>query len=186
MLWEELAVELFKKRDYGNPFLKNLKKGDYVLIQFGHNDSGPINDDSRARGTIKGIGEETEEIDNILTKKHEIVHTYGWYIRRLVKDAKAKGAIPVICSPIPRNDWEEGKVPRNDKSYGLWAKQIAEQEKVTFIALNDQMAILMEQLGQAKVTGTYFYERDHTHTTAKGAVLSASVIINELKKVTFH
>lgn len=172
----------FQEKGLWEPIFKKLKKGDYVLIQFGHNDSGPINDDSRARGTIKGIGEETEEIDNILTKKHEIVHTYGWYIRRLVKDAKAKGAIPVICSPIPRNDWEEGKVPRNDKSYGLWAKQIAEQEKVTFIALNDQMAILMEQLGQAKVTGTYFYERDHTHTTAKGAVLSASVIINELKK----
>jgi lysophospholipase L1-like esterase len=164
------------------PVFKKLKKGDYVLIQLGHNDNGPINDDSRARGTIKGIGEETEEIDNILTKKHEIVHTYGWYIRKIVKEAKSKGAIPVICSPIPRNDWKDGKVPRNDESYGLWTKQIAEQENVTFIALNDQMASQMEQLGQAKVTGTYFYERDHTHTTAKGAVLSASVIIDELKK----
>ena len=135
----------FQGKGLWEPIFNKLKKGDYVLIQFGHNDSGPINDDSRARGTIKGVGEETEEIDNILTKKHEIVHTYGWYIRRLVKDAKAKGAIPVICSPIPRNDWEEGKVPRNTKSYGLWAKQIAEQEKVTFIALNDQMAILMEK-----------------------------------------
>jgi lysophospholipase L1-like esterase len=172
----------FQDKGLWEPVFNKLKKGDYVLIQFGHNDNGPINDDSRARGTIKGIGEETEEIDNILTKKHEIVHTYGWYIRKLVKDAKSKGAIPVICSPIPRNDWKEGKVPRNDDSYGLWAKQVAEQEKVTFIALNYQMASQMEQLGQAKVTGTYFYERDHTHTSAKGAVLSASVIINELKK----
>ena len=38
-----------------------LNKGDFVLIQFGHNDNGPINDDFRARGTIKGIGEESEE-----------------------------------------------------------------------------------------------------------------------------
>ena len=36
----------------------------------------------------------------------------------------------------------------------------------------------MEKLGEEKVTGTYFYKRDHTHTSAKGAVLSASVIIN--------
>ena len=147
----------FQSKGLWQPVYNKLKKGDYVIIQFGHNDDGPLNDTLRARGTIKGIGEEAQEIDNMITQKHEIVHTYGWYIRRLVKDAKAKGAIPVICSPIPRNDWEEGKVPRNDKSYGLWAKQIAKQEKVTFIALNDQMATLMEQLGQAKVTGTYLF-----------------------------
>lgn len=161
---------------------KKLKKGDYVLIQFGHNDDGSLNDTIRARGTIKGIGDETKEIDNLLTKKHEVVHSYGWYIQKVVRDAKSKGAIPIICSPIPRNDWKEGKVPRNNKSYGLWSKQIAEKEKVTFIELNDNMAIEMEKLGEEKVTGTYFYKRDHTHTSAKGAVLSASVIINELKK----
>ncbi len=159
-----------------------LKKGDYVLIQFGHNDNGPINDNFRARGTIKGIGDETEEIDNILTKKHEIVHSYGWYIRKVVTDAKSKGAIPIICSPIPRNDWENGKVPRNNQSYGLWAKQIAEQEDVTFIDLNENLASKMEQLGENKVTGTYFYKRDHTHTSARGAVLAATSIIEELNK----
>jgi lysophospholipase L1-like esterase len=172
----------FLDKGLWEPVLKKLKKGDYVLIQFGHNDNGPLNDDSRARGTIKGIGEKTEEIDNMLTKKHEIVHTYGWYIRKIVKEAKSKGAIPVICSPIPRNDWKEGKVPRNNDSYGLWAKQVAAQENVTFIELNDKMVTKMEQLGEDKVTGTYFYKRDHTHTSAKGAVLSASLIIDGLKQ----
>ncbi|MFV8325339.1 rhamnogalacturonan acetylesterase [Flavobacterium sp. ZS1P14] len=172
----------FQDKGLWEPVFKSLKKGDYVLIQFGHNDDGPLNDNSRARGTIKGIGEETEEIDNMLTGKHEIVHSYGWYIRKIVTDAKSKGAIPIICSSIPRNDWKNGKVPRNNTSYGLWAKQIAEQENATFIDLNDKMAIEMEQLGEAKVTGTYFYQRDHTHTSAKGAVLSASVIINALKQ----
>ncbi|TDD95708.1 rhamnogalacturonan acetylesterase [Flavobacterium cellulosilyticum] len=160
---------------------KKLKKGDYVLIQFGHNDDGPLNDDSRARGTIKGIGDETQEIDNMLTKKHEIVHSYGWYIQKVVREAKSKGAIPIICSPIPRNDWKEGKVPRNNKSYGLWAKQIAEKENVTFIDLNDRMALKMEKLGESNVTETYFYQRDHTHTSAKGAVMSSSAIIEGLK-----
>ena len=172
----------FQDKGLWTAVLNKLKKGDYVLIQFGHNDDGPLNDSLRARGTIKGIGNETQEIDNILTKKHETVHTYGWYIQKVVQEAKSKGAIPIICSPIPRNDWKEGKVPRNDKSYGLWARQIAEKEKVTFIDLNDKMALEMEKLGETKVTGTYFYKRDHTHTSAKGAVLSASVIINELKK----
>lgn len=162
--------------------LNKLKKGDYVLIQFGHNDDGPLNDSLRARGTIKGIGNETQEIDNILTKKHEIIHSYGWYIQKVIREAKSKGAIPIVCSPIPRNDWKEGKVPRNNQSYGLWAKQVADKEKVTFIDLNDKMALEMEKLGEQKVTGTYFYKKDHTHTSVKGAVLSASVIIDQLKE----
>src|SRR6478609_6791552 len=98
----------FQSKGLWEPVFKQLKKGDYVLIQFGHNDNGQINDTTRARGTIKGIGNETEEIDNLLTHKHEIVHSYGWYIRKLVQDAKSKGAIPVIFSPIPRNDWKDG------------------------------------------------------------------------------
>ena len=68
-----------------------LKPGDYVLIQFGHNDSSPVNDDSRARGTLKGTGEETEEIDNILTKQHETVHTYGWYLTEIYCRCKGPG-----------------------------------------------------------------------------------------------
>ncbi|MFI1743322.1 rhamnogalacturonan acetylesterase [Thalassobellus sediminis] len=159
-----------------------LKKGDYVLIQFGHNDNGPVNDTIRARGTIKGVGDETEEIDNMITGDHEIVHSYGWYIEKIVKNTKAKGAIPVIMSPIPRNVWKEGKVPRNNMSYGLWAKQIAERNDVTFIDLNDKMASELEKYGEENVTGTYFYKRDHTHTSAKGAAMAASIIANELKQ----
>ncbi len=172
----------FQYKGLWEPVFKQLKKGDYVFIQFGHNDNGAINDTTRARGTIKGIGNETEEIDNLLTHKHEIVHSYGWYIRKLVQDAKSKGAIPVVFSPIPRNDWKDGKVLRNNESYGLWAKQIAEQEDVAFIDLNDKMSLELEKVGESKVMGTYFYERDHTHTSAKGAVLSATVIASELKK----
>lgn len=174
----------FQDKGLWDTVYHKLNKGDYVLIQFGHNDDGPINDDFRARGTIKGIGNEAEEIDNILTGKHETVHSYGWYLRKIVTQAKEKGAIPIIMSPIPRNNWEDGKVPKNDASYGLWAKQIAAEEQVTFIDLNTQMAQKMEVLGESKITGTYFYERDHTHTSAKGAVMAASIIIDELKKTT--
>ncbi len=167
------------------PVLKKLKPGDYLLMQFGHNDAGNLNDNSRARGTIKGVGEESEEIDNILTKKHEVVHSYGWYMRQYIQEAKAKGAIPIIMSPIPRNDWKDGAVPRNNKnSYGLWAKQVAESENIQFIDLNEKLATAMEKLGEEKVTGTYFYQRDHTHTSAKGAVLSASLVVEGLKEST--
>lgn len=172
----------FHTRGLWEVVYNKLKKGDYVLIQFGHNDNGPINDSIRARGSIKGIGDQTEEIDNMLTKKHEIVHTYGWYICKMVQQAKEKGAIPILCSPIPRNDWKENKVIRNNQSYGLWSRQIAEKEKLAFVELNELMSIQMEKRGQAKVTGSYFYQKDPTHTTAKGALLAAEIISTELKK----
>src|SRR6185437_12084962 len=46
-----------------------MKPGDVVLFQFGHNDSGPLDDTARARGTIPGIGEETREIENPILKR---------------------------------------------------------------------------------------------------------------------
>ena len=102
----------FQTKGLWDEVLKELKKGDFVLMQFGHNDGGAINDTLRARGTIKGVGEETEEIDNLITKQHEVVHSYGWYLRKMVREAKAKGATPVVVTPIPRNDWENGAVKR--------------------------------------------------------------------------
>src|SRR5436189_3144027 len=44
--------------------METLKPGDFVLMQFGHNDASPVNDNSRARRSLKGTGEDTEEIDN--------------------------------------------------------------------------------------------------------------------------
>ena len=73
----------------------------HVVIQFGHNDGGPIDKD-RARGSLKGIGDETQEATIEATQKKEIVRTFGSYLRTYVTDAKAKGAIVVLASPVPR------------------------------------------------------------------------------------
>jgi len=172
----------FRSKGLWDAVLRRLQPGDYLLMQFGHNDNGPINDDFRARGTIKGISDASEEIDNLLTGIHEEVHTYGWYLRQYIAEAKSKGVTPVVMSPIPRNDWANGKVPRNDSTYGLWAKEVANFEEVQFIDLNEKMASAMEKMGEDSVTGNYFFKRDHTHTSAKGAILSASFIVEGLRE----
>jgi lysophospholipase L1-like esterase len=157
--------------------LSAMKPGDFVLIQFGHNDGGPINDTSRARGTIKGVGEETEEIDNLLTKKHEVVHTYGWYLRKYVADSRAKGATPVICSPVPRKIWKEGRISRDQ--YARWAEEVAKAEKIGFVDLNEIIARQYEAMGLEKVEPLFADE--HTHTTLAGAELNAASVIAGLK-----
>jgi rhamnogalacturonan acetylesterase len=161
--------------------LGTLKKGDYVIMQFGHNDAGPLDDTARARGTIKGIGEESKEIYNPITKKKEVVFTFGWYMKKYIRDAKAKGAIAIVCSPIPRNDWKEGKVVRSSESYTKWANEVAGQEGAYFINLNEIVAAKYEEMGADKVKP--FFPVDHTHTDMDGAKLNAAIVINAIKEM---
>ena len=109
-------------------------------MQFGHNDASPLDDTARARGVIRGIGEDSTEIWNPIRKIKEVVHTYGWYMRKYVKETKSKGATAIICSLVPRNNWKDGKVNRSADSWALWAKQVAEQEGALFIGLNEFVA----------------------------------------------
>ena len=159
--------------------LAMLKPGDFVIMQFGHNDGGPLNDASRARGTIKGVGEETEEIENMLTKQREVVHTYGWYLRKFIAEARAKGATPIVCSPVPRKTWKDGRIVRQTDSYAGWAAEVAKKEKVAFIGLNEIVAHRYEGLGPEKV-GPLFAD-EHTHTSRAGAELNAAAVVAGLK-----
>lgn len=161
--------------------LATLQKGDYVIMQFGHNDGGAYDDTARARGTIKGTGDDSVEIYNPIRKMKEVVHTYGWYMRKYVNDAKAKGAIPIVCSPIPRNDWKDGKVVRANDSYMLWAKQVAEETGAYFIDLHNVISDAFEKMGQEKATS--FFPQEHTHTNKAGAVFNAEIVVNEIGKL---
>jgi lysophospholipase L1-like esterase len=156
-----------------------IKPGDFVIFQFGHNDSGPLDDTSRARGTIPGVGDETREIDNPITKKHEVVHSYGWYMKKYVADTLAKGATPIVCSPIPRKIWKDGRVERNAANYGGWAKQVADLEKVAFVDLNEIIARHYDALGEAQVEP--LFADPHTHTSRAGAELNAECVVAGLK-----
>ena len=161
--------------------LANLKKGDYVIMQFGHNDGGPLDDTARARGSIRGIGNESKEIYNPIMKRQEVVYTYGHYMRKYIRDASAKGAISIVCSPVPRNNWKDNKVVRSPESYSGWAEQIAKEEEAYFINLNDLVATKYEQIGAAAVKP--FFPGDHTHTDINGAKLNAEIVIEQLKKI---
>lgn len=163
-----------------NKILETLTKGDYVIMQFGHNDGGALDDTARARGTIKGTGDDSTEIYNPIRKIREVVHSYGWYMRKYIKETKAKGAIPVVCSPIPRNEWKDNKVIRSPESYAGWARQVAKEEGAYFIDLNELVAGKYEELGVEKVTT--FFPADHTHTNLEGGQLNAEIVVAAIKK----
>lgn len=171
----------FQSEGLWDDVLSKVKPGDYVIIQFGHNDAGPVNDTLRARGSIRGMGDEVVEIDNLITKKHEIVHTYGWYMRKYINDTKAKGGIPIVCSLVARNVWKDGKVVRAYDSYAAWAAMAAKSENAIYIDLNELVASRYEALGAEEVKMKLFLE-DHTHTTKEGARINAAIVADAIKQ----
>lgn len=172
-------------RDDGpwNQLIADVKTGDIVLIQFGHNDGGAINEDpgpkARARGTIPGIGEEVEEIDNRLTHKHEVVHTFGWYLRKMIAETKAKGATPIVVGLTVRDIWNDGRIERGPGQYSGWEYEVAKAANVAFVDLTNGIADELEAMGEAKADA--LYTRDHTHFNAAGADLHAQAVVARLK-----
>lgn len=160
---------------YWDKQIELLKPGDYVLIQFGHNDASPVDDSSRARGVLDGIGYETVDLFNQLTKENETVYTYGEYLRKYVMDIKAAGATPIICSPVPT----KGTVISKLVKYDSWAQQVAETEGVYFIDLYDIISDAYSKLKPDELES--FFVQDRVHTTLEGATFSSKVVISALK-----
>lgn len=176
-----LSSRTFLTQGHWERALTLLKPGDVVLMQFGHNDNGPLNDTTRARGTIKGIGEETETIENQLTHERETVGTYGSYLRRYIRDARAAGATPIVCTLVPRKMWKEGKIVRSNDSYAKWARDVAQQENVRCIDLNELVAARYDELGASAVDALFADE--HTHTSRAGAELNADIVAQEIARL---
>jgi lysophospholipase L1-like esterase len=162
--------------------LASLKPGDFVMMQFGHNDGGALNDNSRARGSIKGVGNEMQEIDNMITKRHEVVHSFGWYMSKYIEDTRSKGATSIVCSMIPRKTWKNGRIERNSGDYAGWAKEVAHSTNTPFVDLNEIIAKRYDAMGPAKVDPLFGDE--HTHTTRAGAELNAECVLAGLKSLS--
>lgn len=170
----------FQTNGRWTPVLEKLKKGDFVIIQFGHNDGGALADTSRARGTIKGIGTESQVIYNPIKKTEETVYTYGAYLRKYISEIRSKGAYPILCSPVPRNPAETGVIKLHTDPYAGWAEAVAKQEKVDFIPLNKMLNEQYARLTAAEVN-SFFTSKDHTHTSAAGARFNAATVIEGLQ-----
>jgi lysophospholipase L1-like esterase len=157
--------------------LQDLKAGDFVLIQFGHNDGGPL-DTGRARGSLPGLGEETKEV-TMPDGRKEVVHTFGWYNRKFIADVTRKGATPIVLSLTVRNIWKDGRVERGSGKFREWAEEVARAEGVRFVDVTNIVADRYEALGEEKVKA--LFGPDHTHTSPAGAEFNAESVVAGLK-----
>jgi lysophospholipase L1-like esterase len=172
----------FQTQGWWNLVLAASRPGDFVLIQLGHNDGGPLDDTNRARGSLPGIGDETREIYNPVTQKQEVVHTYGWYLRKYISDARSKGMTPVICSPVPHVPKQAVKAGDVEPSnYVVWSGEVATNENAPFIHLNRIAMGRYAGMTPEQIKLKYFTPADNTHTNPAGAELNAASVIEGLR-----
>ena len=176
------STRTFLKEGRWEKVISAIRPGDFLIMQFGHNE-GSKPDTTRAgyRGVLKGTGDETVELvwpDG----KPETVHTYGWYLKKFVTEAKAKGATVLIASMIPRNDWRDGRVIRATENYGRWAADVAKETGAYFIDLNQLTADKYDAWGPEKVKD--FFPNEHTHTSPEGARINAESVAQGIKSLS--
>lgn len=161
-------------RDLWKPVLAGVRKGDYVFLELGHNDNGPL-DSGRARSCIKGVGHDSTLVTIKETGRQEMVYTFGGYIRKYVAEIRAKGAIPVLLTLTPRNDYEPGdptRIQRKLSDFTPWIKAMAQELNTPMIDLNDISATKLEKYGRWKTD--YHFFGDKIHSSEFGAKMNAA------------
>jgi lysophospholipase L1-like esterase len=168
--------------------LAEMKPGDYLLLQMGHNDGGDLGG-AKPRGDLKGIGDDTQDVPQTtgpFAGQTETIHTYGWYLRKMIEDAKARGVHPILLTLTVRNIWTTGPNDspdgkphiERDMGYNTWIHQVAAQEHIPVLDLGDIEADRLERLGPEKTAA--LFPKDHTHTSPEGAELVAQSLIKAL------
>lgn len=144
-------------------------KGDYYLIQFGHNNEP---------------GKPGRSTD---------MATFVSDMKKYVDDTRAIGAKPVLVTPLVRRQWDKGDANRINSSLAPYAgevRKIAAEKNVPLVELHDRSKELCESLGKEKClefsptkTENGTTRSDGTHLTGAGHVMFARLVVAELRKV---
>lgn len=180
---------------------KNVEAGDYVIITFGHNDEKNSGMDGYAlKAYYESIGDATAAAAVDLRGTVPST-TYKEWLGKIVDEAKALGATPIICSPVCRSYFSGSKIKRNGRhdlgdsfsiltaegikekqsvpandhtmDYAYHSEQLAKEKGVAFIDLTTATATLYESYGDAKCHEYLFDGQGSTHFNTTGALLVA-------------
>ena len=146
-----------------------VQSGDYVVIEFGHNDGGSLSEDN-GRSVCSGEGDETCE--TVYEGVAETVLTFPAYLENASAMFIELGANVLISSQTPNNPWESGSFVYEPSRFVGYAVIAAENAGVEYVDHGAYTAAIMEELGY---DGTYaLFPSDHTHTNDEGASVVAN------------
>lgn len=172
------SARSFTREGRFDEVLGQVQNGDWVVIEFGHNDGGSLSSDN-GRSACFGDGEET--CQTTYNGVAETVHTFPWYLKQASTKFLAKGAKVILSETTPNNPWEGGSFSWGPSRffYYTWlaSAQLGGPDAGVFFLPHGQYTAQMMQKAGAAVVNAGF-PQDHTHTgPAMADMVSQSFVL---------
>jgi lysophospholipase L1-like esterase len=166
------STKTFISEGLWKSIMDEAKEGDYVIIQFGHND------------------ESVEKKERYATPD-----TFKMNLIRFITETREKKATPILFTPVSRRKFDkEGNAVETHKEYSALTKEVAKMQNVLFVDLDELSRALYQQFGEEKSKLLFLQlepgehpnypdgKVDNTHFSELGARLIAQIILKDLKR----
>jgi len=167
------STKTFLSEGLWKSIMDEAKEGDYVIIQFGHND------ESKDKG-----------------ERYATPDTFRMNLTRFIRETREHKAIPILFTPVSRRKFDSaGIAQETHKEYDAYVREVAEKEKVIFFDLDTKSRELYQQFGkenskllflQVKAGEHPNYpdgKEDNTHFNELGARKIAELILANLREL---
>jgi lysophospholipase L1-like esterase len=167
------STKTFMSEGLWRSITDEIKKGDYVFIQFGHND------EAKEKG-----------------ERYATPDTFRMNLTRFVHETREKGATPVLFTPVSRRKFDtSGTAVETHKEYSAYVKEVATIENVLLIDLDTKSRELYQQFGKGDSKLLFLQLKpgehpnypdgkdDNTHFNELGARLIAQLVLKEIKSL---
>ena len=163
----------FLEENRWKPIADSLNAGDYVFIQFGHND---------------------EAKEPKYAARYTSVPDYKINLIKFITETRAKSAVPILVTPVSRLVFKNGIAQETHVEYTKAVFEVGEQYKVPVIDLDKKSRELYQQLGQTNSNQLLLHLdtaehpnypwgwKDNTHFNEYGARLMAEIVLNDIKE----
>lgn len=164
------STQSFMDEGLWKPVMEQMQEGDYVFIQFGHNDEVP---------TKKTYTTETQFRNNLI---------------RYINDTRSKKATPVLITPVARRKFDStGNITETHAVYAQIVRDVAKENKVWLIDLSEKSKALLQQMGPQSSKYLFNYleagehpnypegKQDDTHFSELGARKIAGLVLAEIR-----
>ncbi len=167
------STRTFISENRWQPIVDKLKSGDYVFMQFGHND------------------ESKEKVDRYTSPED-----YKKNLSRFISESRNKKAIPVLITPVTRRRFDkEGKIQETHVEYSKLVHEVAKEQNTPIIDLDEKSRALLQQFGEEQSKLLFLQleagehpnypegKNDNTHFSELGARKIAQIVLAEIKNL---
>jgi lysophospholipase L1-like esterase len=167
------STKTFINEGLWNSIINEAGEGDYIFIQFGHND------------------EAKEKLERYTTPAE-----YRANLNRFIDESRAKKAKPVLLTPVSRRRFDkEGKIMQTHEEYSALVRDIAKEKNVTIIDLDEKSRALYQSFGPENSKQLFLQlqpgehpnypegRNDNTHFNEYGARLIAQIVLAEIRNL---